>query len=414
MEEILNDWKRFSLLEEEDSKVTLDDENNDAKEVILAGKFMTRRVLSIEAVGRTLKPLWKTKNGFEIRDVGNHVLLFVFDNEEEAERVLAAEPWTYDKHLIILSRYDGSCSVQKIRFHTVKFWVQLHGLPVNKLNERTAYGIGRSIGEVSRASQSDEIIGGNFLRIRVGINATRPLSRGRKVLIGNGKEVWVSFKYEKMPNFCYWCGMVSHDAKECKVWLSSKGSLSLDQQEYGSWLRADPFSVGKKSFMFVPGTGGDFGGEDTNVRTGRETEERIQGAAPPQEAGTNRVDIASSEGNLNSVSPGITATFTQTSHAGKILDCPESLPNVVPLNVHTDMVDFEAQIQEIDMELNKYDNNGTCTANSGFMAELSPSLSNYSVQEHAHDKSSHVTHNVTHDSSNEPRDSEGSQLGLRT
>ena len=111
MEEILNDWKRFSLLEEEDSKVTLDDENNDAKEVILAGKFMTRRVLSIEVVGRTLKPLWKTKKGFEIRDVGNHVLLFVFDNEEEAERVLAAEPWTYDKHLIILSRYDGSWSV---------------------------------------------------------------------------------------------------------------------------------------------------------------------------------------------------------------------------------------------------------------------------------------------------------------
>lgn len=45
--------------------------------------------------------------------------------------------------------------------------------------------------------------------------------------------------------------MVSHDAKECSVWLSSKGSLSLDQQEYGPWLQADPFSVGKKSFMFV-------------------------------------------------------------------------------------------------------------------------------------------------------------------
>ena len=142
MEEILNDWKRFSLLEEENTKVTLDDENKDAKEVILAGNFMTRRALNIEAVGRTLKPLWKTRNGFKIRDVGNHVLLFVFDNENEAERILATEPWTYDKHVIILSRYDGSRSIQRVKFHTVKFWVQLHGLPVNKLNERTAYGIG--------------------------------------------------------------------------------------------------------------------------------------------------------------------------------------------------------------------------------------------------------------------------------
>ena len=57
-----------------------------------------------------------------------------------------------------------------------------------------------------------------------------------------------------MPNFCYWCGMVSHDAKECSVWLSSKFSLTLDQQEYGPWLRADPFLVGPKSFMFVSGT----------------------------------------------------------------------------------------------------------------------------------------------------------------
>ena len=130
--------------------------------MILVGKFMTRKALSIEVVGRTLKPLWKTRNGFEIRDVGNHILLFVFDNENEAERVLAIEPWMYDKHLIILSRYDGSCPIQKIRFHTVKLWVQIHGLLVNRLNERTDYGIGNSIGEVSRTSQSDELIGETF------------------------------------------------------------------------------------------------------------------------------------------------------------------------------------------------------------------------------------------------------------
>ena len=118
----------------------------------------------------------------------------------------------------------------------------------------------------------------------------------------------------------------------------------------GIWFMASSRSLfsGEEVFVFIPGAGGDFGGEETNVRTGRETEERMQGAAPPQEAGTNRVDIASSEGNQNSVSPGITATFTQTFHAGKILECPESLPIVVPSNVHTDMANFEAQIQDIE------------------------------------------------------------------
>ena len=72
--------------------------------------------------------------------------------------------------------------------------------------------------------------------------------------------------------------MVSHDAKECSIWLASKASLPLDQQEYGSWLRADPFSVGKKSFLFIPGSGGDFGGTDNTGRWGRGSERGSQEA----------------------------------------------------------------------------------------------------------------------------------------
>ena len=136
MKDVLNNWKRFSPLEEENNKVNLDEENPATKKVILAAKFMTRRALNIEAIGRTVKPLWKTRNEFEIQDAGNHILLFVFDNENKAERILATEPWTYDKHLIIHSHYDGPCPIWNIRFHTIKFWVQLHGLPVNRLNEK--------------------------------------------------------------------------------------------------------------------------------------------------------------------------------------------------------------------------------------------------------------------------------------
>ena len=141
----------------------------------------------------------------------------MFDNENEAERILATEPWTYDKHLIILSRYDGSSPVRSIRFQSVKFWVQIHGLPVNRLNEKTAYEIGNSLGEVSKAAQVGELIGGDFLRVRVAVNVSRPLNRGRKVLLGKDGKVWVTFRYEKMLNFYYWCKMVSHDAKECNV-----------------------------------------------------------------------------------------------------------------------------------------------------------------------------------------------------
>lgn len=67
--------------------------------------------------------------------------------------------------------------------------------------------------------------------------------------------------------------------------------------------------------MFVPGTNGAFGGEDILGKTGRDTEERSQGAVSPQEVVTNLVDLEPSEDNQNSENSGIVATFNQTSHA---------------------------------------------------------------------------------------------------
>lgn len=55
--------------------------------------------------------------------------------------------------------------------------------------------------------------------------------------------------------------MVTDDDKECSVWLASKGSLAVDQQEYGAWLRASLFTSGRKTFMAVEGIGNVFGAE---------------------------------------------------------------------------------------------------------------------------------------------------------
>ena len=50
-------------------------------------------------------------------------------------------------------------------------------------------------------------------------------------------ENWISFKYERLPNICYWCGRVTHDDKDCPLWLRSKCSLKLEDQQFGPWIR---------------------------------------------------------------------------------------------------------------------------------------------------------------------------------
>ena len=93
MEEILYDWKKLWLIDEEDVKLSLSRSKNlQSKEYVLATKFLTKRALNVEAIGRTFKPLWRAKKDFKVCEAGDHVLLFVFELEADAKRVLANEP----------------------------------------------------------------------------------------------------------------------------------------------------------------------------------------------------------------------------------------------------------------------------------------------------------------------------------
>ncbi|KAJ8446312.1 hypothetical protein Cgig2_005843 [Carnegiea gigantea] len=52
------------------------------------------------------------------------------------------------------------------------------------------------------------------LCFRVDIDISKPLKRGHKMMVG-GKLVWVDFRYVKLPDFSYLCGMLGHITKGC-------------------------------------------------------------------------------------------------------------------------------------------------------------------------------------------------------
>ena len=67
----------------------------------------------------------------------------------------------------------------------------------------------------------------------------------------NGKKSWVTFKYEILPNICYWCGKMDHLDRDCEIWLDSKGSLAETQKQFGPLLRAPPFFPSKRSVVVL-------------------------------------------------------------------------------------------------------------------------------------------------------------------
>ena len=187
----------------------------------------------MEVIAKTFNPLWRAKNGFKIQSFGDHKILFIFDNMEDVDRILEGEPWTFDKHLVVMNRYENESSLQDIKFEKTKLWVQLHGLPIKYITIEAAKKIGSVLGEVYVPMNPKFFDGGHFVRIQVSIDSSLPLCRGRLVSIDEGgKQVWVAFKYERLPNICYWCGRLTHDDRDCDCGLivrvpSNQNNVSL-------------------------------------------------------------------------------------------------------------------------------------------------------------------------------------------
>ena len=79
---------------------------------------------------------------------------------------------------------------------------------------------------------------GPFLRIWVDIDVTKPLMRGKMIHVEGVEAYWVFFKYERLPSFCYRCGILGHQDRECRK--VHKGCLSMDEGklQFGHWMRA--------------------------------------------------------------------------------------------------------------------------------------------------------------------------------
>ncbi|GJT88030.1 retrotransposon protein, putative, unclassified [Tanacetum coccineum] len=117
---------------------------------------------------------------------------------------LALVPWYPDKTL------------EEIDFNRGMFWVQAHGLPFGKMKKGYAIELASKIGTLVEVDCVGEGLQLNrFLRFRVEADLSVPLCRGIELPRVGLRLLFISFKYERLSNFCYACGRLGHDDETC-------------------------------------------------------------------------------------------------------------------------------------------------------------------------------------------------------
>ena len=110
--------------------------------------------------------------------------------------------------------------------------------------------IGNGIGQFVKVDVPENGLGrGRYLRIRVDVDVSLPLLRGKILERADGSSFWVDFQYEDLPTFCYRCGCLGHGGNECIVGRGSGSVMSGGVSDlYGSWLRAPPHQSSQSYF----------------------------------------------------------------------------------------------------------------------------------------------------------------------
>lgn len=203
---------------------------------VIVGKILSSKILNKIGVQKVIEKAWKTEEEFSISSWKDNVYAFGFKNEDDPCRIISRGPWSVMGSLLILRKWDQRKTFNDLDFSFSPFWIQIHGLPLGFLNPKAGMEIAKSLGEVIAVEEPGERGRlANFLRVRIWVDITKPLKKGFFLRRAKEDDIWISFKYERLSDFCYGCGIVGHSVNDCK----EKRSLVAKKWSYDGSLRAE-------------------------------------------------------------------------------------------------------------------------------------------------------------------------------
>lgn len=208
-------------------------------ELCLVGRFLTEKNINIRVMKSKMADIWKPAMGISIKDLKPGLFLFQFYHKDDVQWVVNGGLWSFDNALLVLNTIGTGEDPTKVPLVAVDFWIQIHNLPMELMSEAIGKQLGNFFGTfLQYDSNNNSSIWREFMRLRIRVDVRKPLKRKKKICRRDRTEVVVNCKYEKLGDFCFICGLLSHTERFCTKKLDAGSMTTI--KEWGIWLRAPP------------------------------------------------------------------------------------------------------------------------------------------------------------------------------
>uniref|UniRef100_A0A7N2KYU9 DUF4283 domain-containing protein n=1 Tax=Quercus lobata TaxID=97700 RepID=A0A7N2KYU9_QUELO len=150
-------WKKLSFTEEEDEGIEIESSSKTtAKEIgknCAMMKIMSHKSISLDALRKNMRMLWKPNKGIQISEVEEDLFL----------------------------EFDGELSLKEIVLKWAPFWIQIFNIPLKCRTKEIGWAIGSKLGEVLEVNVSkSRVRWARCLRMRVRIDVTKRIAQNLK------------------------------------------------------------------------------------------------------------------------------------------------------------------------------------------------------------------------------------------
>ncbi|XP_025607851.1 uncharacterized protein At4g02000-like [Arachis hypogaea] len=223
---------------EEETVVRFD--NEDIQEGVekcsksLVDRLLADRGFSSGTLEAALTAIWRQPDGFKVLNHGGNIFQFFFDKEIDLIRVEKGAPWLFKNYILNLKRWEEDLQIKEEEFIHVPIWVQLWGVPEHCKTKNLGKKVGEALGKVLDVDLftirgKDERI----LKIQVLLDITKPLRRCLKIAGSNNKVTELKLRYERIGNFCHYCGYIGHEVRTCSNYLEDSVAGENREEMWG-------------------------------------------------------------------------------------------------------------------------------------------------------------------------------------